>query len=93
MQISHEKHGEKGRFVAGDGEAGAEMTYVHVGKTIVIFDHTFVPEAMRGQGIAAELVAAGVAWARQEGLKVIPQCPFARAEFERNPDYRDVLKQ
>ncbi|MEC5322342.1 GNAT family N-acetyltransferase [Aurantimonas sp. A3-2-R12] len=91
MDIRHEADGTKGRFTTGEGDS--EMTYVRVGETLVIFDHTFVPDRYRGQGLAGKLLAAGVDWARAENLKVIPQCPFARTEFDRKPEYRDVLKE
>lgn len=90
MDIRHEADGTKRRFTAGEGDC--EMTYVRVGETIVIFDHTFVPDHYRGQGLAGKLIVAGVEWARAENLKVIPQCPFAQAAFDRKPEYRDVLK-
>ncbi|WP_206454636.1 GNAT family N-acetyltransferase [Aurantimonas marina] len=91
MDIQREDNGSKGRFTTAKGDS--EMTYVRVGETTVIFDHTFVPDQYRGEGIAGKLVAAGVEWARSENLKVIPQCSFARAAFERKPEYRDVLKE
>ena len=89
MQIRHEPSGETGRFTLGAGTA--EMTYKRREDGVVVFDHTFVPEPERGQGIAAALVSAGVEWARRENLKVDPTCPFAHEQFRRNGDWRDVL--
>ena len=41
--------------------------------------------------IGKDLVKAGVDFARQNNLKIIPLCPFAKAEFEKHADYTDVL--
>lgn len=53
--------------------------------------HTYVPPALNGQGIGGRLVAAVLAQARHEGIKVIPQCPFVARYVERHPDYADVI--
>jgi len=28
---------------------------------------------------------------RREGFKILPLCPFAKGQFERHPEWRDVL--
>lgn len=85
---------ENTRFVLkeSDKEIG-EMTWSEAGKTRLIIDHTFVDPAYRGQGLAEKLVAKGVEKARKEQKKIIPLCPFAKKEFERKPEYADVLNQ
>ena len=59
--------------------------------TLIIIDHTAVPDALRGRGVGQALVARAVLDARREGFRIIPLCPFARSQFERHPDWRDVL--
>lgn len=54
-------------------------------------DHTFVQEGYGGQGIAGKLVEEVVNQARKRGIRVVPICSFARKEFARKPEYRDVL--
>ncbi len=82
----------KGRyFVRGDGGAEAEMTFSKAGDTRIIIDHTSVPDAFRGQGIGAKLVARAVEDARAAGKTIIPLCPFAAAQFRRHPEWGDVL--
>ena len=52
------EHGEtKGRYVARvEGVAGeAELTYSIASPTMIIADHTGVPDAMRGMGVALAL--------------------------------------
>lgn len=81
----------KGRYVIhGPDGAEAEMTFTRIGQHQIIIDHTLVPDAFRGQGAGARLVARAVEDARQAEKKIIPLCPFARAQFDRHPEWADV---
>lgn len=85
---------EANRFVVLDDnqqEIG-EMTWSNAGETMIIIDHTYVDDSHRGQGIAEKLVSLGVNYAREHQKKVMPLCPFAKKEFNRKPEYQDVLK-
>ena len=66
------KHGHN-KFYVGDSEENpdAEMTYVPTGKDKIIIDHTGVGESLRGQGIAKQLVEAGVNYARENDIKIL----------------------
>ena len=77
------KNNEEGKMIA-------EVTYVPAGDTKVILDHTFVDPSLRGQGIAGQLVKRVVDEMRVEGKKIVPLCPFAKAEFDRKPEYEDI---
>ena len=70
-----------------------EMTWSDAGPDIMIIDHTFVDPAYRGQKLAEKLVYTGVELARRDGKKIIPLCPYAKKEFEKKPEYQDVLRQ
>lgn len=52
--------------------------------------HTEVPSALAGRGIAAQLVAALLAWARSEGLRVNPACSYVAAYMQRHPEVADL---
>lgn len=69
------------------------MTYVMAGPAIMIIDHTEVSSSLKGQGVGKQLVAKGVAFARERHLTVVPLCPFAKAEFEKHAEYGDVLDE
>jgi len=58
---------------------------------VITFIHTLVPEALQGQGIAKQLVLAGLASARERGLRVIPQCPVFAAYMRAHPETHDLL--
>ncbi|MEY1163248.1 GNAT family N-acetyltransferase [Providencia manganoxydans] len=68
----------------------AEITFVYTGEGLAIIDHTIVDESLKGQGIAKQLVAKVVEIMRGEHRKIIPLCPFAKAIFDRTPEYSDI---
>jgi predicted GNAT family acetyltransferase len=81
---------ERQRFeLVEDGER-AVLTY-HVADGVVTFEHTVVPSPMEGRGVGSRLAAAGIAWAREEGLAVVPQCPFVRAWLGKHPEAAEGL--
>ena len=57
---------------------------------IMTITHTFVPEEIRGRGIASELVRAAMDEARARRWKVIPACSYADAWVTRHPAYDDL---
>lgn len=84
----HDNRGESRFELTVDGES-AVAAYERDGDTIV-FTHTVVPEALRGQGIGSRLIAGALAQVRGEGLKVVPQCPFVAAYLRDHPNAADL---
>jgi predicted GNAT family acetyltransferase len=80
MDIQHEP--QRQRFIVSvDGE-DAVLEYRLHGNSIN-FTHTFVPEALRGRGIAEKLVRTGIAWARAQGYAMEASCWYAKRFLER----------
>ncbi|MCB1474809.1 MAG: N-acetyltransferase [Rhodobiaceae bacterium] len=92
LLIRHEQTASKGRYSVNLNGAEAEMTYTRAGEKLIIIDHTYVPDAMRGRSVGEALVARAVEDARASGISIIPLCPFAKAQIERHLEWRDVLK-
>lgn len=89
VSVRHEPDAR--RFVADVGTAAAYIAYREVDGRILDLDHTFVPQALRGGGIASQLTAHALAYARDHGLRVAPSCPFVAAYIARHPEHRDLL--
>lgn len=87
--IRHEPQAR--RFVTGAGDEAAYLTYRELDGRILDFDHTFVPHRFRGGGIASQLTAHALQYARAGGYRVIPSCPFVSTYIARHPEYRDLL--
>lgn len=80
------------RFYLEDDNGGtiAEITFTTPHNGLIIIDHTGVNDSLRGQGVAQALVKAVVDKARAENLKIMPLCPFAKREFQKQTEYADV---
>ncbi|MDF2605566.1 MAG: acetyltransferase [Sphingomonas sp.] len=57
----------------------------------IVFTHTHVPAEIEGRGVASKLIRAALDSARDQGLKVLPQCTFVAAFIRRHPEYRDLV--
>ncbi len=92
MEIEREDSETKGRYVARSTDgAEAELTFSRAGEELIIIDHTEVPDAMAGRGLGLKLVERAVADARSSGVRIIPLCPYAAAQFRRHAEWSDVL--
>ncbi len=92
MDIQHKRVDHRGKFYMADGTSEiAKMTYVFAGDTKFIIDHTEVEEGHKGEGLGEKLVEAGVKFARDNNLKILPLCPFAKSVFDKRSDLADVL--
>ena len=78
------------RFMIHTDHGDAELVYRQRSDRIT-FVHTGVPEAARGQNLGTALVEAGLAFARDNELVVVPACPFVKAYMERHPETQDLL--
>lgn len=91
QMIEHEQQGHRGAFfIEEEGRRLASLTYTVAGSRVIL-DHTDVDDALRGTGAGRNLVAAAVDWAREEEVKLMPLCPFARSVFDKTPGFGDVL--
>jgi predicted GNAT family acetyltransferase len=59
--------------------------------TDMIMTHTFVPPALRGQGIAEKMVRVALEFARTERLRVVPACSYVAAFIKRHPEFHPLL--
>ncbi|MFI0546126.1 MAG: GNAT family N-acetyltransferase [Brachymonas sp.] len=85
--ITH--HPERHRFELQEGGHTAYEEYFFIPQGVV-FAHTIVPPELGGRGIAGRIVQHALAWARQGGLQVRPDCSFVRAYMDKHPEYADM---
>jgi predicted GNAT family acetyltransferase len=72
----------------GDSIAVAEYT---LPEGMIMFTHTEVPAQHEGKHVGTALIRAGLAAARDRGLKVIPVCPVFAAYIKAHRDEQDLL--
>ncbi len=91
MQITDENTPSGGRYVANLDGIEAEMTFSRASPQMIIIDHTGVPDSLRGKGVGQALALHAVEAARAGGWKIIPLCPFFKAQAQRHQEWRDVV--
>ena len=78
------------RFEVQTGGETAFLAYRRMpGRLILV--HTEVPREFAGHGIGSKLVRAGIEYAREHGLTVVPLCPFATDYIRRHQEYMDLV--
>lgn len=93
MKIEHFKTGDSGRFEAREEDRFAgKIDYTSRDENKIVIEHTEVDSAFQGEGVGKDLVHEVAEYARQNNLKIIPVCSYAKKVLERTSDYDDVLK-
>jgi len=93
LQIRHEEADGRGAFfIDVNGQRVALQTYRRVDAGHVVINHTQVDDSLRGRGVARRLLDASVGWARETGTRMGATCPYAKAQFEKDPSLGDVYE-
>jgi uncharacterized protein len=74
-----------------DIEGGVAFANYRLTPSAVIITHTETPRALRGHGIASELVEGALALIRADGRKVIAGCGFVVDYLRKHPEYGDMV--
>ncbi|MEI2299486.1 GNAT family N-acetyltransferase [Ensifer sp. MJa1] len=92
MEIVTEETGSHGRYSTVVEGHTSEMTYSRTSPQLIIVDHTLVPDALRGKGVGQALAKHAIDEARKGGWKIIPLCPFMKAQAMRHPEWQDAIQ-
>ena len=57
---------------------------------LVVLTHTEVDPSLEGQGVGGALARAALDDVREQGLRVLPLCPFVQGWMRRHPEYVDL---
>lgn len=80
-------------YIEENDQLIGEITFTPINDSNVIsIDHTFVEENHRGHGLARQLVQTAIDYAKENNLKILPICPYAKKVFDKEPDIRDILE-
>ena len=89
--MTYVRNNEARRRFELDVEGGmAFANYVTTPMAIVI-THTETPRALRGRGIASELVKGALELLRADGRKVRAGCSFVADYLDQHPEYQDIV--
>jgi len=79
---------ENNRFIKTVDGFNCELEYIIPEKGFINFFHTYVPEPLRGQGFAMEIIKEGLDYAIAKKYKIIPSCTAVRVFILRHPEYQ-----
>lgn len=74
-----------------DAEGAMAFANYRLGPGTVIITHTETPRALRGRGIASQLVQGALERIRTDGLKVIAGCGFVVDYLRKHPEFADLV--
>jgi uncharacterized protein len=75
-----------------DVEGAMAFANYRLGPGTVIITHTETPRALRGRGIASQLVQGALERIRADGLKVVAGCGFVVDYLRKHPEFADLVK-
>lgn len=80
-------------FYIGDSEENplGEIRFVNSSEKFIIADHTEVSDELKGKSAGKIILKELVDWARSENKKIMPTCPFVKAQMEKNEEYHDMI--
>jgi predicted GNAT family acetyltransferase len=73
-----------------DVEGGLAFANYRRAPGTVIITHTETPRALRGRGIASELVQGALELIRADGNKVVAGCGFVVDYLRKHPEFSDL---
>ncbi|MAP54263.1 GNAT family N-acetyltransferase [Altibacter sp.] len=88
MEIIENK--EKKRFETTVEEKTSVIEYIRAQDKMYL-THTEVPDALEGQGIASSMAKHALEQIKEDGLKLVPLCPFIASYVKRHPEYKTLL--
>ena len=83
MDIMTTHQPDQHRFVSQIDGQEAVLDYRLLPDNGIDFSRTFVPEALRGRGVAEKLVRTGLAWAREQGYEMQASCWYVARFLKR----------
>ena len=89
MEIEHDSRAH--RFLAQTPSGTAVLAYRERGSTVLELYSTFVPEQDREQGTAGRLVEAALTYAREQGMRVLPTCPYVARWLREHPEHAEMV--
>lgn len=89
--IKREDKENTGCFVLyEDNTPAGEVTFYSDGENKIVLDHTGVNQQFGGKGYAKQLVMKVVEYARENNLKIVPVCSYAKRVFNSDESLNDV---
>jgi len=87
------KKGNEKFYIGDETNPIAEITFKQRDEDTIIADHTYVSDELRGQGIAGKLLEKLINYAREENVKIVPECSYVQKKMESSKEYGDLIAE
>jgi len=88
MEVIHDIDKQKFYMVVDGLEPHLEYARMN---SILNLNHTYVPNELRGKGIAGKIVKAALTYGKDNKLKIIPSCSYVADYIRRHKEYQPLL--
>jgi predicted GNAT family acetyltransferase len=88
MEVKVQQNENERKFYADVEGQEAVVEYAKMGD-IYNLAHTYVPEELRGKGIADKLVRGTLEEIQRQGARFLPSCPYVQAFVKKHPEYQE----
>jgi len=88
MEVTHDIDKQKFYMVVDGLESHLEYARMN---SILNLNHTYVPNELRGKGIAGKIVKAALTYAEENNLKIIPSCSYVADYIQRHKEYEFLV--
>ena len=89
LKITHDAR--RNEFTAEVDGYGLDVAYLQQGDRL-IFTHTGTHPALRGRGLAGQMVEHALHWAAPLALQVVPACSYVQAHMARHRRWQRLLE-
>lgn len=90
-EIKIEDNGKDGKVILFEEDrAAGEVIFHWIDKSKFVLAHTIVDKAFGGKGYGKILVMETAAYAKKNAAKIIPECSYARALFDKTESLKDI---
>ena len=90
MQPTVRKDEARSRYELVEDDVVIGISDYQVDGDVVVFPHTVIDAARRGQGLGAVLVQGALDDVRPSGRKVVPACWYVAEFLATHPDYAEM---
>lgn len=91
LKIEHDKERHQFFTVVENQNCYLDYRTLPDGKTLD-FRHTFTPPELRGRKIMEAVTRFAMDYAKDNGFKVIPSCPYVRKFVSEHPEYDGIVE-
>ena len=88
-EVKHLK--EKQLFYIDIDNQSAELKYFMDTENVMNIMSTYVPDSLRGKGIAGKLVEECLHYAKENSFRIIPSCSYVHSYIKNHPEYETML--